>query len=50
MPNHREIRRRARNIRRVNRPKPTAKDYFQIVLVVLIIAGIIGLAVSLALR
>lgn len=41
----RDIRRRARKIRRATRPKPTGKYYVQIGIVILIISAIIGFAV-----
>lgn len=44
------IKQRARKIRKANKPKATAKDYLQFVLVILIIAGILGAALYLTQR
>lgn len=43
----RQVRRRARQIRKANKPKMRTKDYLQRALVVLIILAILGLALLL---
>lgn len=43
----REIRRRARQIRKATKPKATFKDYLQITLVILVILAIVATAVVL---